>query len=156
MSMRIFGTLRLALMAILLSSPPTLAQETFVVVPDHPGGGVPVSGCFRANQNLFGPYRLTFCLERRGTYQVRGGGLSCDGRLTWRTSGRDIFIDLERSSCGRGRAWEAAQMDCRHAGRLLSQIAGRALGIPVLQTLRCNYHPSVPGVGRRTFTATRL
>lgn len=155
MPIRVSRTLRLALVSILLSCAPIWAQDTFVVVPDHPGG-VPVSGCFRANQNLFGPYRLTFCLERRGSYQVRGGGLNCDGRLTWHTSGRDIFIDLERSSCGRGRAWEAAQMDCRHTGNIMSQMAGRALGIPLLQTLRCTYHPSVPGVGRRTFTATRL
>jgi len=143
------------LSAVMMIGTPIPAQETFVVVPDHPGG-VAVNGCFRANQNLFGPYRLTFCLERRGTYQVRGGGLNCDGRLQWSTSGRDIFIDLERSSCGRGRAWEAAHMDCRHTGNIFTQIIGRAAGIPVLQTLRCNYFPSVPGVGRRTFTATRI
>lgn len=146
---------KVAFLSAVLMVTPILAQETFVVVPDQPGG-VAVNGCFRANQNLFGPYRLTFCLERRGTYQVRGGGLSCDGRLFFHTVGRDIFIDLERSSCGRGRAWEAATMDCRHTGNIFSQIIGRAAGIPRLQTLRCNYHPSVPGVGRRTFTATRL
>lgn len=143
------------LSAVMMIGTPIPAQEPFVVVPEHPGG-VAVNGCFRANQNLFGPYRLTFCLERRGTYNVRGGGLNCDGRLHWSTSGRDIFIDLERSSCGRGRAWEAAHMDCRHTGNIFTQIVGRAAGIPVLQTLRCNYFPSVPGVGRRTFTATRM
>lgn len=155
MRIRIGRALKVALLSAVLIATPILAQETFVVVPDHPGG-VAVNGCFRANQNLFGPYRLTFCLERRGTYQVRGGGLSCDGRLQWHTSGRDIFIDLERSSCGRGRAWEAAHMDCRHTGNVFSQIIGRAAGIPMLQSLRCNYFPSVPGVGRRTFTANRI
>ncbi|SEQ41347.1 hypothetical protein SAMN05428969_2985 [Devosia sp. YR412] len=147
--------LRLALVTGLLLAMPIAAQETRVVVPDHPQG-IPVSGCFRATQNLFGPYRLTFCLERRGSYQVRGGNLSCDGRLFWHTSGRDIFIDLERTSCGRGRAWEEATMDCRHTGNLISRLAGQALGIPLLNSLRCTYHPSVRGVSRRTFTAVRL
>ena len=147
--------LRLALCAGLLLAPPLLAQDTFVVVPDHPQG-IPVNGCFRATQNLFGPYRLTFCLERRGTYQVRGGGLMCDGRLFWHTAGRDIFIDLERASCGRGRAWEEASIDCRHSGNLLTQGLGRAAGIPLLNSLRCTYHPSVPNVSRRNFTAVRI
>jgi len=145
--------LSIGLLALL--SAPTAAQETRVIVPDHPQG-VPVSGCFRANQDLFGPYRLTFCLDRRGTYQVRGGGVSCDGRLTWNVSGRDIFVDLQRTSCGRGRAWEAASMECRHVGGLLGAIAGRVLGTPVLSTLRCTYRPTVRGVGPRTFTATRV
>jgi hypothetical protein len=150
-------TLLIALMGLLLACAPTLAQdvEPFVVVPEHPGG-VAVNGCFRANQDLFGPYRLTFCLQRRGTYQVRGGGLSCDGRILWSTSGRDILVDLERSSCGRGRAWEAATMDCRHTGTLGSQIAGRVIGNTRLQALRCTYHPSVRGVSQRTFTANRV
>lgn len=131
------------------------AQETRVIVPDHPNG-VPVNGCFRANRTLFGPYRLTFCLDRRGTYQVRGGNVSCDGRLTWRTAGRDILIDLQRTSCGGGRAWEAASMECRHTGGLLGQIAGQILNIPQLRTLTCTYFPTVPGVGTRTFTASRV
>ena len=70
------------LMLAALQSPMPMAQDSapMVMVPDHPTG-VPVNGCFRANQNLFGPYRLTFCLDRRGTYQIRGGGVRCDGRL---------------------------------------------------------------------------
>lgn len=34
-----------------LMSGPSMAQETFVIVPDHPQG-VPISGCYRANQLL--------------------------------------------------------------------------------------------------------
>lgn len=130
---------------------PTLGQETRVIVPDHPGGGILVNGCFRATQNLFGPYRLTLCLERRGTYEVRGGGLRCDGRLTHRAVGRDIHIDLQRASCGRSRAWEAASIECRHSGRLLLSLA-----IPRLSTLACTYFPSVRGVSSRAFTARRM
>jgi len=137
-------------------SAPSLAsaQEVRVIVPDHPGG-VPVNGCFAANRPIFGPYRFSFCLERRGTYSVRGGGLQCDGRITWRTSGRDIFVDVHRTSCGRGLAWEAATMDCRHVGGLLGALAGRALGIPRLSSLRCTYHPTVRNRSPVTFTANR-
>lgn len=141
-----------AVCLVLASFSPTLSQETRVIVPDHPGGGVVVNGCFRATQNLFGPYRLTLCLERRGTYEVRGlGGMRCDGRLTHRAIGRDIYIELQRTSCGRGRAWEAASIECRHSGRLLLSLA-----IPRLSTLACTYHPSVRGVASRPFTARRL
>jgi hypothetical protein len=146
------------LMLAALQSPMPMAQEAItpmVMVPDHPVG-VPVNGCFRANRNLYGSYRLTFCLERRGTYQIRGGGVSCDGRLTWSTSGRDIFIDLQRTSCGRGRAWEEARMDCRNSGGLLGAIGRVIVGqSPRIRTLSCTYHPSVRGVARRTFTASR-
>jgi len=140
-----------------LQSPTLLAQDVtpLVMVPDHPVG-VPVNGCFRANQNLFGPYRLTFCLERRGTYQVRGGGITCDGRLNWHTSGRDIVVDLQRASCNRGRAWERASMDCRNYGGMLGAIGRVIVGqSPRIRTLRCTYHPTVRGETRRTFTATR-
>ena len=134
------------------------AQEDIapmVMVPDHPVG-VPVNGCFRANQNLFGPYRLSFCLDRRGTYQVRGGGVSCDGRMNWWTSGRDIIMDLERTSCGGRQAWEAASIECRSSG-LLGAIGRVIVGeSPRIRTLRCTYFPTVPGVTRRTFTATRI
>jgi len=146
-----------ALLLAALQSPAVLAQDVtpLVMVPDHPVG-VPVSGCFRANQNLYGPYRLTFCLERRGTYQVRGGGVTCDGRLTWHTSGRDIIVDLQRASCNRGRAWERASMDCRNYGGLLGAIGRVIVGqSPRIRTLRCTYHPTVRGERPRTFTATR-
>jgi hypothetical protein len=153
--MSIFARMFLLIASVaMLSSSPALSQdiEPFVVVPDSPGAGsVRVDGCFRATQNLFGPYRLTMCLERRGTYSVRGGGLSCDGRLTRRAIGRDIFIELQRASCGRGRAWEAASVECRHTGNLLLRLA-----VPQLSALRCTYFPSVRGVDQRSFTARRV
>jgi hypothetical protein len=146
------------LMLAALQSPMPMAQDIapMVMVPDHPTG-VPVNGCFRANQNLFGPYRLTFCLDRRGTYQIRGGGVRCDGRLDWRTSGRNIHIDLHRTSCGRGQAWERASIECRNYGSLLGAIIGRVIvgQTPRIRTLRCTYFPTVRGERPVTFTATR-
>jgi len=144
-----------ALIAATFVASPASSQEVRVIVPDHPGG-IPVNGCFNANRPLFGPYRFSFCLERRGTYSVRGGGVRCEGQISWRTSGRDILVDIRRTSCGGGRAWEAATMDCRHVGGLLGRLAGRVLDIPRLSSLRCTYHPSVPNRGTPTFTANRL
>lgn len=137
---------------------PVVAQdiEPMVMVPDHPAG-VRVNGCFRANETLFGPYRLTFCFERRGRFEVRGGGVRCDGRMTWSTRGRDITMQLARTPCGRRQAWEAATVECRPTGSLLGSVGRVIVGDPVrLRTLRCTYHPSVRGVARRTFTATRI
>lgn len=150
---RLFAALAVAL-AIYSAPAPAQDIAPMVMVPDHPGG-IRVDGCFRATRNLYGPYRLTFCLERRGTYQVRGGGARCDGRLTFRTRGRDIFVELQRASCGNRRAWEAADMECRPNGSPLSRWAGRALNIPLLGGLRCTYFPSVRGERVETFTATR-
>ncbi len=129
---------------------PAQAQETFVIVPDHPGG-VPINGCYRANQQLFGPYQFNFCLTRPGSYTVRGGGVRCDGRLNWRASGRDIHADIVRASCGGGVAWERATLDCRPAGRNFGRI-----GALLIQSLRCTYRPSVRFKGPRVFTATRM
>lgn len=137
---------------------PTIGQDIapMVMVPDHPGG-VAVNGCFRANETLFGPYRLTFCFERRGTYQVRGGGARCDGRMDWHVSGRDIFMDLQRASCGRRQAWEAAAVDCRPTANFMGTISGAIAGDMLsIRALRCTYHPTVAGVSRRTFTANRF
>ena len=142
---------------VCLMSGPVMAQEPFVLVPDQPGGGgVAVNGCFRADRDLFGPYRLTFCLERRGTYQIRGGGVRCDGRLDFDVRRRDIFIDLHRTSCGNGVAWEAAAIDCSPIGGV--GVGGRVIvpDVPVLSSLRCTYHPTVRGVSSRTFNAHRI
>lgn len=142
--------LSMCLAMSLLASAPAFAQDTFVIVPDHPQG-VPINGCYRANQLLFGPYQFNFCLNRPGSYTVRGGGVRCDGRLNWRASGRDIHADIVRASCGGGVAWERATMDCRPAGRILGPI-----GSLFISSLRCTYRPSVRFKGPRVFTASRI
>ena len=141
---------------------PSVAQEPFVIVPDHPQG-VPVNGCYRANQTLFGPYQFNFCLTRPGSYTVRGGGVRCDGRLTWRASGRNIDINLRRQSCNRGVAWAAARVDCRASSvvrDILDQIFGRnqrvvVPDLPAVRTLTCTYFPTVRGERPANFTARR-
>ena len=155
---------------------PTVAQDidTFVLVPDGPQGGALVSGCFRADRDLYGPFRLTMCLQRTGTYQIRGGGIRCDGRLTWHASGRNVDIHLRRVSCNQGMAWARADVSCR-AGTIFFDFFDRIFGgsnsggglspfvlvpdtgnVAAVRTLNCTYHPSVPGERSKTFTARRL
>ena len=154
------GLLALFLAAILFSAAGLIgradAQDTFVVVPDAPGGAI-FTGCYRGDPRLWNQYRLRFCLTQRGNYWVDGGGISCDGRLTWRVRGSEILVSIQRTPCGRGVAWERAEMTCR-GGSLLGTILGQILAPgsrPRLQTLRCTYHPSVRGYRDQQFTARR-
>jgi hypothetical protein len=146
------------LLLILTIVTPTLAQDmnTRVIVPDVPGGAL-FTGCYSVQQRLYGPYRMTFCLEQRGTYSVRGGGVRCDGRLNWSAKGRDININLRRTSCGNGVAWSADRMTCR-GGNLLPAFLARIIvpDLPVLQTLRCTYTPSVSSERPMQITARRV
>lgn len=127
-----------------------------VVVPDVPGGA-DFAGCYRVQGPLYGPYQMTFCLKQRGTYTVTGGGIKCNGRLDWDSNGRQIDIDLRRSSCGNGVAWSADSLSCRPGG-----IFGGAVpfvvvpDVPVLQTLRCTYFPAAPGYRDTRITARRI
>ncbi|HQZ12637.1 MAG TPA: hypothetical protein PK286_07090 [Devosia sp.] len=165
--MRFPKIISIALLALSTMILPVQAQNdnSRVMVPDGPSGGAVVAGCFRADRLLFG-YRFTMCLRTRGTYIVSGNGMNCEGRLTWRTSGRNIAINIHRQSCGRGRAWEAATIDCRASGlihNILESIFGRGSAnpfvmvpdTPAIRTLTCTYNPTVRGVARKNFTARR-
>jgi hypothetical protein len=145
--------------ALSFAAPVSAEQDvgTRVIVPDAPGGAR-FSGCYRADEDLYGPYRLTFCLRRQGTYSIRGGGLRCEGTLNWDVSGRDINVRIHRTACGNGVAWARARMTCRGTtllkgtiGRIISQVL-----VPELSGLRCAYDPSVSGHKNRTFNAHRV
>jgi len=137
-----------------------------VMVPDAPNGAV-VGGCYRADRPLYGPYALSFCLERKGVYQVRGGGTRCTGRLDWQAAGRDVKLHLRKQSCGGGRAWAEANVTCRPRSLLdmiLSELLrkkqkqeGRVMidDLPVVSSLRCTYYPTVRGEERVSFIAKR-
>lgn len=128
----------------------TDGPSTRVVVPDKPGGGgggIGLGGCYQVTERLYGPYTMSFCLSGRGTYKVRGGGLSCDGSLSWTTSGRNISIKLRRSTCGRGQAWSADSMSCTFVG-FFGAVLPRVVvpdrpNIPGFGDLICTYTPSV-------------
>lgn len=160
--MRVIKLLRFALVAIGLAvgglAAPVMAQnaETRVIVPDVPGGAL-LAGCYRVTERLYGPYRMDFCLQQRGTYSVTGGGVRCNGSLNWSAQGRDVSINLRRSSCGNGVAWSADRLSCRGTG-LIAGILGRIIvpDRPMLGSLRCTYTPSVGNARPVTIVARRI
>ena len=164
----IFSAVALALIVCTgFAEAQTQDNSARVVVPDVPGGAL-VSGCYRADRNLYGPYRLTFCLQRKGIYAVRGDGLRCDGRLTWKTKGRDVRIALRRQSCNRNLAWAEASIICRPRNALdllLDELLGQlnrsgdmqvvVPDHPSVGRLRCTYYPTVAGNRAIAFFAIR-
>ena len=125
------------------------------MVPDVPGGII-VSNCYAAVGNIYNKYSFTFCLKQRGSYSVRGGGLRCDGRLSWKVSGIHVNARLSRVSCGSGKAWSADSMSCRP-----SLVLGFLAGLlkekrPLLDNLICDYTPA-RGTGEKpvSFVAHR-
>jgi hypothetical protein len=139
-----------------------------VVVPDVPGGAR-VSGCYKADRGLYGRNELTFCLQRRGIYAIRSDRLSCDGRLTWSTRGRDVNINLRRQRCTGGVAWAEGNIVC-HPRSALDLLLGDLLGRkqrsgsrdrlvvprdPTVAKLTCTYRPTVRNKRSTSFFAIR-
>jgi len=170
---------RLALTAGLVVLPLTaaFAQAPQIAVPQPPGGpggGYPAAGfegCYAINQDLYGPYRMSFCLNRsgNGSYRVTGGGLNCNGWLNWseRRNG-SAQINLQYSWCGRGVGWTADVLVCQaqqpqwppfppfggpgwwwQNGQPQQQQPGARIAVPtpppVTASLRCTYQPAVRG-----------
>lgn len=52
-------------LSMTLSASVAQAQDVRVVVPDAPSGAF-ISGCYRADRPLYGPYRLVLPGSRRG------------------------------------------------------------------------------------------
>ncbi|MEI9899687.1 MAG: hypothetical protein WDN31_05525 [Hyphomicrobium sp.] len=158
------ATLGLAL-GMMSAALPVAAQDmnTMVIVPDAPGGAA-VAGCYSVSQRLYGPYRMDFCLQQRGTYTVRGGGVTCNGRLNWRARGGTIEVDLDRTSCGNGVAWSADTMDCK-PNRIFGDGPASIIGDvfskiivpdrPTVNSLTCTYYPDARGEQPTTITARR-
>jgi hypothetical protein len=163
--MSAYQSFKYAGLAVLLAvglTAAALAQdmEARVIVPDAPGGAK-FTGCYRADKQIYGPYQFSFCLEQQATYRAKGGGVTCDGKLSWKTAGRDIVVKIERTPCGNGVAWAKASMTCQGTTLLkikgtLGKVISRALNIPTLSGLRCTYNPSVSGEKNATFNAKRI
>jgi hypothetical protein len=146
-----------------------------VAVP-APGGGGGVQGCYRVTHSIYGPYRMSFCLNRGrgGSYTVNGGGLNCNGGLDWYDQGGGrVQIDLYRAPCGRGTDWTGDSLSCRGRGGPLYQgggvpgaIAGAiagGLGVAVpapggggYSSLNCTYYPVAGGYSPVSVTANRI
>lgn len=135
-----------------------ISIEPRIAVPTPGPGNLPqqqpfdYAGCYAINQNLYGPYRMSFCLNRYGTgsYQVTGGGLNCNGQIGWRERNGEARIDLRYSWCGQGTGWSADSMVCspmqQQPVQQWSQPNARiAVPAPVSNELRCAYYPAVRG-----------
>ena len=157
----------LMLSAGLAPAMPAMAQDmnATIIVPDAPGGAR-FTGCYSVSQRLFGPYRMNFCLEQRGSYTVTGGGVACNGRLNWSARGRTIEVDLTRSTCGNGVAWTADSMSCQGTGLFSGSGVGSAIGnavakviapsIPTINGLNCTYYPNARGAQPTQISARRI
>ncbi len=130
-----------------LAASPAAAQapNPEIAVPDVPQ--FELEGCYRLDRAIYGPYRVSFCLEQseEGSYRVRGGGLNCRGTLDWYVDDRNFTIDLARSRCGNRTAWTGDTLVCR-------------LPRPdrPINSLSCRYYPTEPDYPTLRVTALRL
>jgi len=98
---------------------PEVAQPR-VMVPHVPApaphGGV--AGCWSAQRLIYGPYAFSFCSNGRyGSYQVRGGGLFCNGTVNVNRGPRNtVTVQLSRSQCNGWTDWSADHLVCRVTG----------------------------------------
>lgn len=140
-----------------------------IVIPEDPSRG-PDAGCYLVDGDIYGPYRLSFCLGGSNSnkrYAVSGGGLDCHGRLDWYRAGRGMLqINLREAGCNRGQAWSADTMTCNYAnvGNPVPLGSGGGASPQIVipnepnygSVLRCTYDPSVEGYSTTEITAYRL
>jgi len=136
------------------------APTPYVTVPR---AGV-LAGCWSAQRMIYGPYAFSFCSNgRAGSYQVRGGGLNCNGNVKVRPNGDGtVTVGLSRSRCNGHTDWSADYLVCRTAGgfggvhgggwnggyvaRPNAEVAVPRAPVPVPGGhLSCTYYPVAPG-----------
>ena len=142
-------------MTAMLSVAEAQRTQPQVAVPAPDSGGA--AGCYRVRGQIYGPYRMTFCLGRQNYYTVTGGGLNCRGGLSWFNRNRNrIEINLQQSRCGQGTNWTADTLRCNVSGG--GRGAGATVAVPVPNgggTLSCRYIPNARGFQPTTITAVR-
>ncbi len=105
---------------------------------------------------------MDFCLQQLGAYTVKGGGVTCNGRLSWAAKGKYIDIDLSRTSCGNSVAWSADLMNCTGSSLFGGKGIGEALArmivprIPTISKLNCTYYPNAKGQQPTSIIANRV
>lgn len=167
------GRLAIAVGIALVPATGAVAQQNAnpnIAVPaPGPGPGHPppqhygFAGCYQINQDLYGPYRMSFCLNQwgSGSYHVTGGGLNCNGNLNWRDRGGEARVNIHYSWCGRGVGWSADTMVCSPMQGGWQGGGGQwnqpriAVPVPVSQDLRCAYYPGVRGYDPVSVIATK-
>lgn len=145
---------------------PAAAQDmnATIIVPDAPKGAR-FTGCYRIAEDLYGPYRMRFCLQQQGSYRVKGQGVTCNGELNWSARGRIISIDLKRTSCGNGVAWTADTITCQGTtlfGKGVKAKIGEVVtkiivpDFPTISGLACTYFPNLANAKPKNVTAQRV
>ncbi len=88
-----------------------------VTVPHMPAPGG-LAGCWSAGRPIYGPYAFSFCSNGgHGSYQVRGGGLSCGGNVSVVPGRAGSFtVRLGHGRCNGRTDWSADYLVCRSAG----------------------------------------
>jgi hypothetical protein len=159
----------LAAAALAVSSVGASAAQVQPKIAVPSPGPAGIQGCWSADRMLYGPYQLTFCVDRfGGSYQVTGGGLNCRAELTWWKGWNGYRFAMERAKCGRGTDWTADSFVCEvkyepvYSGRSADEDdSGFEPKIavpspdPSVAKLDCRYKPSVLGYPSRRFAAYR-
>jgi hypothetical protein len=140
--------------------------EPRIAVPSP--GVTGLNGCWLADRDLYGPYQLSFCLDRfGGSYRVTGGGLDCRADLTWRKSWNGYRFTMQRATCGNGTDWTADSFSCEVRATPVVHGAPSDEGLepkiavpsprpePAAAKLDCRYKPAVFGYPSRRFAAYR-
>ncbi|MEJ8571195.1 hypothetical protein [Microbaculum marinum] len=144
---------------------PEVAQPR-VLVPHVPAPHVPqpaprdrISGCWSGERLIYGPYAFSFCSNGDyGSYQVRGGGLACNGSVTVsRGPGDTVTVNLSRSQCNNWTDWSADRLVCRTGDRVWidqpyasrPEVAQPHVAVPrrpaPMRQLDCTYFPAAAG-----------
>jgi hypothetical protein len=116
-----------------------------------------ISGCWSSQRLIYGPYAFSFCTNGEyGSYQVRGGGLSCDGSVNVSPGpGNSLTVNLSRSQCNGWTDWSADRLVCRPSyspnavAAPTPRVATPSVPTPhvpaPVHRLDCTYFPSVSG-----------
>ncbi len=143
-----------------------LAQpQPNIAIPVPPSGALiappTFDGCYGITQDLFGPYRMDFCLTQYGggSYQVSGAAL-CQGTLNWQLQPGQATVQLNYTNCTNNVAWSPDRLTCTilYVQPTLPPGVDPRVAIPVPPTsggLQCLYQPSVPGYAPVSVIAER-
>ena len=159
-------TLTSAIVATLIAAGASLPAEargltqTYPIPSPVPSNGGGTDGCWQANQQLYGGYRLSFCLSdsHGGSYHISGRGLDCRGGLAWEKNWwGDTQIALRQTSCGHGYDWSADSFTCQNKGGWNSNANKERINMMPIPSggLSCNYLPITWGTPWSTFQASR-
>jgi len=118
-------------------------------------------GCYGITQDLYGPYRMEFCLTQYGggTYQVTGAA-TCQGGLNWQVQPGQATVQLNYTNCTNNVGWSPDRLTCTilYVQPMFPPGVDPRVAIPVPPTsggLQCLYQPSMPGYAPTMVIAER-